>query len=101
MVHEATFDDRSAQMAIPRGHSTARMAGAFAAQCQAKSLLLTHFRHLHPPPPPTRVRRFWPSCSSPLWSALKLLQRLVLSVFLVFPARLTLVSQRSSAASRT
>jgi ribonuclease BN (tRNA processing enzyme) len=25
MVHEATFDDRSAQMAIPRGHSTARM----------------------------------------------------------------------------
>jgi hypothetical protein len=45
MVHEATFDDRSAQMAIPRGHSTARMAGAFAAQCQAKSLLLTHFRY--------------------------------------------------------
>jgi ribonuclease BN (tRNA processing enzyme) len=43
MVHEATFDDRSAQMAIPRGHSTARMAGAFAAQCHAKSLLLTHF----------------------------------------------------------
>ncbi len=46
IVHEATFDDRSAQMAIPRGHSTARMAGAYAAQCQAKSLLLTHFRQL-------------------------------------------------------
>ena len=30
--------------ALPKGHSTARMAGAFAARLQAQRLLLTHFR---------------------------------------------------------
>lgn len=32
--------------ALPKGHSTARMAGAFAACLEAKNLLLTHFRHI-------------------------------------------------------
>jgi len=73
---------RSAQMAIPRGHSTARMAGAFAAQCQASALLLTHFRHLPPPRAPARARRcrFWPSLLSSLECAQVALPRLVLCV---------------------
>jgi ribonuclease Z len=43
LVHESTFDDDSAALAIPRGHSTARMAGEFARSINAKNLLLTHF----------------------------------------------------------
>lgn len=43
LVHECTFDDASKHLAEPRGHSTARMAGAFARQCGVKTLLLTHF----------------------------------------------------------
>ncbi len=43
IVHESTFDDTSAALALPRGHSTARMAGAFASAAGAERLLLTHF----------------------------------------------------------
>lgn len=43
VVHESTFDDASAALALPRGHSTARMAGAFAAAAGAEALILTHF----------------------------------------------------------
>lgn len=43
VVHESTFDDASAALAAPRGHSTARMAGAFAAAVGASTLVLTHF----------------------------------------------------------
>jgi ribonuclease Z len=43
VVHESTFDDASAALAAPRGHSTARMAGAFAAAAGASVLVLTHF----------------------------------------------------------
>lgn len=42
--HECTFDDSTASLAVPRGHSTARMAGAFASTLgPARHLLLTHF----------------------------------------------------------
>ena len=43
VVHESTFNDASAALALPRGHSTARMAGAFAAVSGAAVLALTHF----------------------------------------------------------
>ena len=43
VVHESTFDDATAALALPRGHSTARMAGAFAAAAGAEALILTHF----------------------------------------------------------
>jgi ribonuclease Z len=49
LVHEATFDDASAALAVPRGHSTARMAGEFAAKLSAKALFLTHFSARHLP----------------------------------------------------
>jgi hypothetical protein len=38
------FFIRMQEHALPKGHSTARMAGAFAARLEAKRLLLTHFR---------------------------------------------------------
>ena len=43
LVHEATFDDAHQELALPRGHSTARMAGLFATKLNAKNLILTHF----------------------------------------------------------
>jgi ribonuclease BN (tRNA processing enzyme) len=43
VVHESTFDDASEALAFPRGHSTARMAGTFAAAADAERLILTHF----------------------------------------------------------
>ena len=64
-MHESTFDDACEvqrlkasfvlcfgfqlhvqAQALPKGHSTARMAGAFAARLGAQRLLLTHFRCL-------------------------------------------------------
>jgi ribonuclease Z len=49
VVHEATYDDNGADLAVPRGHSTSRMAGAFAATVCARNLLLTHFSARHLP----------------------------------------------------
>eukprot|EP00667_Euglena_gracilis_P015244 EG_transcript_15848 len=43
LVQEATLDDATAHRAVPSGHSTARMAGAFAKQLEARRLVLTHF----------------------------------------------------------
>lgn len=43
LIHECTFDDDTAHLAVPRGHSTAAMAGAFAESIGAQCLLLTHF----------------------------------------------------------
>lgn len=43
LVHESTFDDKASHLAVVRGHSTARMAAAFACRLQTKHLLLTHF----------------------------------------------------------
>jgi ribonuclease BN (tRNA processing enzyme) len=46
MVHEATYLDADTfERGSPflKGHSSARMAGAFAKQCNAHHLLLTHF----------------------------------------------------------
>lgn len=42
LVHEATFDDTMSELAVPRGHSTARMAGEFGASLGATRVLLTH-----------------------------------------------------------
>lgn len=49
LVHESTFDDASSHLALPRGHSTARMAGAFARSVGAKALIITHFSARYPP----------------------------------------------------
>eukprot|EP00388_Colpodella_angusta_P025577 GDKK01003073.1.p1 GENE.GDKK01003073.1~~GDKK01003073.1.p1 ORF type:complete len:204 (-),score=21.51 GDKK01003073.1:71-682(-) len=49
VVHESTFDDNCDKLAVPRGHSTARMAGAFAASILAKKLIITHFSARFPP----------------------------------------------------
>jgi len=43
LVHEATFADGQEGKAARAGHSTARMAGRFAASVNARSLVLTHF----------------------------------------------------------
>ena len=40
---ECTFDDSLHDLALTRGHSTSRMAGAFAARVRAQTLALTHF----------------------------------------------------------
>lgn len=75
IVHESTFDDASAALALPRGHSTARMAGAFAAAAGAELLVLTHFSQVRVhrqcwqcflravtrhDPPPSPLQRFRP-----------------------------------------
>ena len=43
LIHECTFDDSLHDLALTRGHSTSRMAGAFAARVRAQTLALTHF----------------------------------------------------------
>lgn len=43
VVHESTFDGDNEKLAIPRGHSTAKMAGAFGSLIGAKNIILTHF----------------------------------------------------------
>jgi len=49
LIHEATFDDANEHLALPRGHSTSRMAGKFAKKLEAKNLILTHFSARFPP----------------------------------------------------
>ena len=54
LVHESTFDDDTSTLAVPRGHSTSRMAGAFAAELRVKdTLIITHFSARYPPPQPS------------------------------------------------
>uniref|UniRef100_A0A6A7G800 Ribonuclease Z n=2 Tax=Hirondellea gigas TaxID=1518452 RepID=A0A6A7G800_9CRUS len=43
LIHEATYAHAMVEKAIIWGHSTAKMAGEFARQIQAKNLFLTHF----------------------------------------------------------
>ncbi|OUS42127.1 beta-lactamase-like protein [Ostreococcus tauri] len=43
LVHESTFSSDKYHEALFKGHSTARMAGDFARQVHARSLILTHF----------------------------------------------------------
>jgi ribonuclease Z len=43
LIHEATYHAELQQKAISHGHSTAEMAGKFAAKVSAKNLILTHF----------------------------------------------------------
>jgi ribonuclease Z len=49
VVHEATFDEAHSHLAVPRGHSTPKMAGEFAEALQAQCLILTHFSARFPP----------------------------------------------------
>ena len=48
IVHESTFDNSKSHLAVPRGHSTAKMAGEFAQKLGAKNLILTHFSARYP-----------------------------------------------------
>ena len=43
LIHECTYNEDQAHLAVDRGHSTAKMAAAAAVKCQAKMLMLTHF----------------------------------------------------------
>ncbi|KAL3689447.1 hypothetical protein R1sor_015756 [Riccia sorocarpa] len=43
LVHEATVLEQDAAEVLQRGHSTARMAGEFAREIRADTLVLTHF----------------------------------------------------------
>lgn len=43
LVHESTFSSDKFHEALFKGHSTARMAGNFAREVNARSLILTHF----------------------------------------------------------
>lgn len=43
LVHESTFNTEKTTEALFKGHSTATMAGEFAANIRARSLILTHF----------------------------------------------------------
>ena len=49
LVHEATFCDAQAAHALPKGHSTARQAAAFAAELGAERLVLTHLSQRYAP----------------------------------------------------
>merc|ERR1719474_1187156 len=42
-IHEATFDEERKDHAIPKGHSTAKMAASNAVSIGAKMLMMTHF----------------------------------------------------------
>lgn len=48
VVHESTFSMARQELAVPRGHSTTAMAGAFAASIKARHLILTHFSARYP-----------------------------------------------------
>ena len=48
LSHEATFSDRMFDKAEIAQHSTAAMAGSFAAECGARRLVLTHFSARYP-----------------------------------------------------
>ena len=43
LVHESTFNSKKVNEALFKGHSTATMAGTFAAKVKARALILTHF----------------------------------------------------------
>jgi len=43
LVHESTFNSKKVSEALFKGHSTATMAGKFAAKVKARALILTHF----------------------------------------------------------
>jgi ribonuclease Z len=49
VVHEATFCDAQGAHAVPKGHSTARHAAAYAAEARAARLALTHLSQRYPP----------------------------------------------------
>ena len=43
LIHESTFDEAHREHAVPKGHSTAKMAAQNAVEIKAKMLMLTHF----------------------------------------------------------
>jgi ribonuclease Z len=49
VVHEATFCDAQVDHAVPKGHSTARHAAAYAAEANAQCLALTHLSQRYLP----------------------------------------------------
>ena len=49
IVHEATFCEAQREHALPKGHSTARQAGGFAAELRAERLVLTHISQRYLP----------------------------------------------------
>ena len=56
LIHECTYSAAMRQKAIDFGHSTSAMAGEYAAQVNAKMLLLTHFSNRYETRPQTAKR---------------------------------------------
>jgi len=56
LIHESTYSHALHEKALDHGHSTAKMVGEFAARCQAKMIVLTHFSNRYETKEQTKIR---------------------------------------------